>query len=129
MFNFNKMLASVLIALSSSTAIAENIIIPHEYNAWKFGASALYLHPSFAGNGLGYSSYSSYAGADNSGIIKSTNGVNQINNVNPKWEAGFALAGNYYFGAGNDINLSWYHLNEHVDGHLPPTSLFSGSVD
>lgn len=94
-----------------------------------FDILALYLQPSFGGNGLGYSAYSNYAGADNSGVIVTNNGQNKISNIVPKWGVGIQLDGFYYYNTSNDINLTWHHLNEFVDGDLPPGSLFSGSVD
>ena len=97
-------------------------------NAWEVGASLLYLQPSLGGNGLGYSSYGSYAGADNWQVIRSTNGENRIYNVTPDWTTGFQIDGAYYFNDRNDVSINWYHLDETVDKNLPP-SLFSGNLD
>lgn len=108
---------------------AQDNVLISEMTTWELGVSALYLRPSFAGNGLGYSSFSNYAGADNSGVIITHNSSNHINNITPKWEWGFKLEGGYHFCANNDVNLNWSHLNGDVDGHLPAGSLFSGSVD
>lgn len=111
------------------TCMRANVVTPCDYKAWEVSASALYLQPSFGGDGLGYSTYSNYGGADNQGVIITTNGINHINNVTPAWDYGFQLEGAYYYNAGNDVKLNWYHLNENVNGQLPPGTLFSGSVD
>lgn len=131
MLKIPKILASILAVSSSLTSTPAfcSLLYPYQDGAWEVGVSALYLQPSFAGNGLGYSSYSSYAGADNSGSIQTMNGSNHINNITPEWDFEFELEGTYYFNVGNDLNLAWYHLNNDVDGQLPPGSLFSGSVD
>ena len=135
MLNINKIIASIF-TVSSSIALAvtigsstDEVFIPCENPGWEVGVSALYLQPSFAGNGLGYSTYGSYAGADNFGVIVSGNGANPIANVTPRWHFGFALEGAYTFSTGNDVNLNWSHLNETVNGQLPHGSLFSGSAD
>jgi hypothetical protein len=112
-----------------NTCMQGNIGTPCNSKAWELSASALYLQPSFGGDGLGYSSYSNYGGADNQGVIITTNGINNINNVTPEWDFGFQLEGVYYYNAGNDVRLNWSHLNENVNGTLPLGSLFSGSVD
>ncbi len=133
-----KVTAATILALVSSMVFAKdtektcmpgNVATPCDSNAWEISASALYLQPSFGGNGLGYSSYSNYAGADNQGIIITNNGINTIHNVTPEWDYGFQIEGAYYYNAGNDIKLNWYHLHENVDGQLPFGTLFSGSAD
>lgn len=128
MLNIKQIVASIL-AASSTIAFASSIATPYEDRALEVGVAALYLRPSFAGNGLGYSSFSNYAGADNQGIIFTSNDSNKIHNITPKWDFGFELEGTYYFGFNNDLNLSWSHLNENVDGRLPDGSMFSGSID
>lgn len=137
MLNFKKISASIL-SLSSTLVFAGSINpttalknwgTPGCENGFEVGASVLYLKQSFGGNGLGYSAYSNYAGADNSGIIRTNNGPNHITNINPKWGFGFEVDAGYHFCANNDVNLNWTHLNNDVDGHLPAGSLYSGSVD
>lgn len=120
MLNFKKSLIAIF-AASSSLVFANT--------AWEFDATALYVQPSFAGNGLGYTSYNNYAGANNEQIIYTNNGINSMNNVTPEWGFGFQLEGLYHFCGGNDLNLNWYHLDGDVDENLPIASLFSGSVD
>lgn len=137
MFKF-RIIVATIITLTSSIVFADNtgiicvpgnLVTPCSNKAWEIGISALYLQPSFAGDGLGYSTFSNYAGADNQGVIITNNGINTINNVTPEWDYGFQLEGTYYYNAGNDLKLNWYHLNENVNGHLPSGTLFSGSVD
>lgn len=98
-------------------------------NVWSVSASALYLKPSFGGNGLGYSSFGNYAGADNQQVISTTNGTNYIYNIEPNRRFGFQIGGAYHYTCVNDLTLDWYHLYESVNDHLPDTSMFSGSVD
>lgn len=117
-----------LLALSSSMVFASNTCCISENKVWEVSASALYLHPSFGGNGLGYSAFGNYAGADNQQVITTHNGINNIYNITPKREWGFQVGGAYHF-CNNDLRLDWYHLNESVNGHLPHNSLFSGSID
>lgn len=112
--------------LTAALVIASNLAFA---NSWEVGVNALYFQPSFAGNGLGYSSYNSYAGADNSQVILSVNGANPINNIDPKWNFGFRVEGGFQFSPTSDLNVNWSRLHETVDGHLPAGSLFSGSLD
>lgn len=121
------------LALASFCLMSSSIIFANELTAdaeWSFGAKALYLQPSFGGNGLSYSSFSNYSGKDDNGVFVGKNGgTNHINNINPKWHFGFELEGAYRFNPKNDVNIEWYHLQEHVNGHLPIGSVFSGSFD
>lgn len=129
MLKLKNTIASIL-ALSSSLVFASNIgCLPCESKVWEVNASALYLHPSFGGNGLGYSAFGNYAGADNQQVITTYNSINHIYNITPDRSWGFQVGGAYHFCLCNDVRLDWYHLNETVNGHLPHGSLFSGSVD
>src|SRR3990167_5780779 len=98
MFKIKKTIALIL-ALSSSMVFASTT---GENNTWSIDASALYLQPSFGGNGLGYSSFGNYAGADNQGVIFTTNGTNNIYNVTPNRAWGFQVGGVYRFNINND---------------------------
>jgi hypothetical protein len=115
---FKKTIAALL-TVSSSLA----------WGAWELDAAALYIQPSFGGNGLGYTSYNNYAGANNEQTIYVNHGTDSMNNITPKWGFGFELEGNYVCDTGNDYNIHWSHLDNNVDNNLPFTSLFSGSVD
>jgi hypothetical protein len=97
---------------------------------WDFSAAALYLQPSFGGNGLGYSTYSNYSGRDINRVPVTINGAaDPINNLFPDWGWGFYLGGAYHVNSKNNFTIEWYHLNETTSGYLPQGSLFSGSVD
>ena len=113
----------------ASACVRNNALVSCDSKAWGVGLTALYIKPSFGGNGLGYTTYSNYGGADNQGAIVTNNGINYMHNVTPQWRPGFQLQGDCYFNATNDVNLSWYHFSEIVNGHLPPGTLFSGSAD
>lgn len=96
---------------------------------WDVEIAALYLRPSFGGNGLGYSSYGNYNGADNNGIQIGTSGTpNPVFNALPKWDWGFQLEGAYLFND-NDLTLQWSHLRDNTKTSLPHNTLFAGSVD
>lgn len=122
-------LASGLAAANSTICVRNTMLVPCDSKAWEIGVNGLYLQPSFGGNGLGYTSYGNYGGADNQGNIVTNNGINYMHNVTPQWDMGFQLHGAYAFSAANDVNVDWFHFSENVNGHLPPGSLFSGSVD
>ena len=112
-----------------NACVPGDVTAPCELSAWEFGASALYLQPSFGGNGLGYSSFSGYSGADINNNFFSANGTNRINNITPKWGWGFQIEGDYHFNASRDLGLNWYHLSDKTTGYLPSGSIFSGSAD
>jgi len=115
----------LILALNSSIAIANT-------NNEKGGSifiSALYLQPSFGGNGLGYSAFGNYAGADNQQVIRTINGINHIHNITPSRKWGFQVGGMYRYNVDNNVTLDWYHLTDSVNGHLPGNALFSGSID
>jgi hypothetical protein len=124
MFKIKNTIAVVL-ALSSSMALADT----SSERGGSIIASALYLQPSFGGNGLGYNAYGNYAGADNQQVIRTSNGTNNIYNITPDRAWGFQLGGVYRYASNNNVTLDWYHLSESVNGHLPGTAMFSGSVD
>lgn len=132
------MLKSKRIAIAILGVIANNVTLANDvtlvsrpnHGLWSFAANALYLQPSFGGNGLGYSSFSNYSGNDDNGHFVGVSGTsNRINNLNPKWAWGVELEGAYRFNEKNDVELQWYHLNENVNGYLPPGSVFSGNYD
>lgn len=128
MSNFNRIILLVLLAGCNATNAGTmgSESMPKEH-AFSFGALALYMQPSFGGNGLGYSSFSNY-GIDVFGnTVNSNGGADNIFNVVPTWGWGFQLEGAYHF-TNNDITVNWYHLNEKVNGHLPQGTLFAGSA-
>lgn len=123
-----------ILALTNSIAFAGSmgaVCIPGtscNQPRWSFGVEALYLQPSFGGNGLGYTSFSNY-GNDIPGTLINVNGAtNYMNNINPKWGWGFQLEGSYYIDSKNDVDINWYHFNESNNEHLPNGTLFAGSA-
>lgn len=114
--------------VKQASAASKSPSIPCESNSWLVGASALYLRPSFGGNGLGYSSFSNYGTDFFNNKIEVNGAPNYMSNVKPKNSWGFQLEAGYAFGAGNDINLNWYHLQNSTNGQLPQGTLFAGSA-
>lgn len=112
----------------SSSGIPDQVIMPVAQNTWSVGASALYLKPSFGGNGLGYNSFSNY-GTDFSGNNVEVDGAtNHLSHLQPKQSWGFLLEGAYGFGSGNDMDINWYHLDNSTHRHFPQGTLFAGSA-
>jgi hypothetical protein len=132
-----KRIISSILAASSSLAFAgsmgpvctpNNLSMPCASSAWEVSALALYLHPSFGGNGLGYTSFSNY-GFDYAGNPTVNNGApNYLSNITPQWAWGFQVEGAYHFNTGNDLDVNWYHLSENTTGYLPNGNLFAGSA-
>lgn len=116
------------LACSKSSCCTTPITIPCVKDKWHVGISALYLRPNFGGNGLGYSSFSNYGTDFFSHTVEVNGAPNNLSNIVPNRAWGFQLDGGYEFGAGNDIDLNWYHLNEDTHGHLPTGTLFAGSA-
>lgn len=125
---------TLIFAMSNCSVFAGSIVPLYtpcatcEKPAFSFSADALYLQPSFGGNGLGYTSFSNY-GNDIPGNIIDVNGAtNHMRNINPDWRWGFELEGSYYLNPTNDFTLNWSRLNETTNGHLPQGTLFAGSA-
>ena len=122
-------MAILVVGVGSSSASFANVITPN-IAPWSFGVNALYLQPSFGGNGLGYSTYGNYSGNDEFGNFVGVNGAsNTIYDINPKWGWGFEVQGAYRFNAKNEVGIQWYHLNNRTNGYLPQGSLFAGNYD
>lgn len=108
MLNLKKTAVAVL-AFGSSAVFAGtmgpvctpgSVTVPCPRTAWDFGAQALYLQVSRPGV------------TDQGSIVniipQSETFVKQGN----KWGWGFQIEGSYHFNTGNDLNLSWYHLDK-----------------
>lgn len=95
---------------------------------WSFGGRALYLHPSFGGNSLGYSTFSNY-GVDTLGNQVQTDGApNNVSNVVPNWGWGYQIEGTYFITPTNEIDVNWYHFSRETSGNPPQESLYAGSA-
>jgi hypothetical protein len=103
MFALKKTALAVL-ALSCSVVFAGtigpvctpgNVTVPCANSAWNIGGQALYLQTNF---NKAFSFYST--------------GLNGIyNDLSGHWNWGFQLEGSYHFNTGNDVVVTWYHLD------------------
>lgn len=135
MFKLKHSLTSVLLishgltfaGAMGSACVPGNVTTPCERTGWLVGVQALYLQPSFGGNGLGYSTFS--YGTDVFGTTVGAGvAANTISNVKPDWSWGFQIEGAYQFGTGSDIDVNWYHLDHTTSEFLPQGTLFSGNA-
>lgn len=82
------------------TCAAGLVTVPCPDTGWDLGAKALYLQPLY-NKSLSYLGTRNNADGEVLGLVKN----------NPDWSWGFELGASYYFNTGNDINLSWLHLD------------------
>lgn len=120
-----KKTAVAILALSSSAAFAGtmgpvcvpgNVTVPCETTAWDFGAQALWLNPTIAGDLTYFNPY------------QSTTGYDVYNNRGNKFKWGFQIEGSYHYGTGNDIDVAWYHLNGAWDKSFYSTEYDTAAV-
>lgn len=102
MLNLRKTAVAVL-ALGSNVVFAGtmgavctpgNVTVPCNKTAWEIGGYALYLEPTHTGP---FSYFGTLGGV--------------INTIDAGWDWGYALEGAYHYGAGNDIRVTWNHVN------------------
>ncbi|MFT4058173.1 MAG: Lpg1974 family pore-forming outer membrane protein [Legionella sp.] len=122
MLNLNKTAAAVL-ALASSTAFAGtmgpvctpgNVTVPCERMAWDIGGQALYLQTT-TNNGFSY--------------YPSVNNASVFNDLSGQWSWGFQLEGSYHFNTGNDVTVTWYHLDSNTNNVFINPAIFVGATN
>jgi len=108
MLNLKKTAIAVL-ALGSSAVFAGtmgpvctpgNVTVPCPSSGWAIGGQALVLQV-MSDNNLSFATSTNPA----------TGFVSVNTNVSAQWDWGFQIEGTYHFNTGNDITLTWYHID------------------
>jgi hypothetical protein len=113
-----------ILALGSSTLFAGtmgpvctpgNVTVPCPSTGWNVGGQALVLQVMTDQN----VSFNAAFDPTSTPAFASLN-----TNLNAQWDWGFQIEGSYHFNTGNDITLTWYHLdtgwnNNNVAGPFP----------
>jgi hypothetical protein len=107
--------------------IGNSIAFANCDTGWGFGATALYVQPSFGGNGLGYSSFSNYGTDIFNNVVEVNGATNHLRNIHPEDDWAFQLELNYTC-ADIDFIINWSHLNSVTHGTLQQGTLFAGSA-
>lgn len=127
MSTFKKMAIVTLVVGNSISALAGSLDL-NDNQTWRVGAQALYLKPSFGGNGLGYSSFSNYGSDFFNNQVEVNGAPNYLSNIQPKHDWGYQVEAGYGFCKSNDLDVNWYHFDNSTRGHLPQGTLFAGSA-
>ncbi|MBI2786578.1 MAG: hypothetical protein HYX60_09910 [Legionella longbeachae] len=113
MLNLKKTAVAVL-ALGSSAVFAGtmgpvctpgNVTVPCASTAWDIGGQALYLQTMTDND---FSLDLDVDGPD---------GLSLNTNARAQWNWGFQIEGSYHFNTGNDVTLTWYHLDSGWNNH------------
>lgn len=122
------LIATVLISNITFAGAMETVEFPCAPCSWSLGATALYLRPSFGGNGLGYSSFGNYGTNFFGSSVEVDGAPNHLSNVKPKQDWSFQLEGSFDISNQNDITVNWTHFNNATEHNLPQGTLFAGSA-
>jgi hypothetical protein len=122
MLNLNQTAAAVLALVSGTVSAGTmgpvctpgNVTVPCERMAWDIGGQALYLQTT-TNNGLSY--------------YPSVTNVTSFNDISGQWSWGFQLEGSYHFSTGNDVTLTWYHLDSNKNRINVNPTIFAPADD
>ncbi|MGL5742619.1 MAG: Lpg1974 family pore-forming outer membrane protein [Legionella sp.] len=108
-----------ILALGSSSLFAGtmgpvctpgNVAVPCPSTAWNVGGQALILQV-MTDNNLSLGVSTGFNPADGVSF------VDVSTDLSAQWDWGFQIEGSYHFNTGNDITISWYHLDTGWNNH------------